>query len=270
MYPYGKSLFKPYITWVFMGYFIPKNPKVEHNHGYTVWGTPNCPLNKSCKTLALDSPYRPVFGKTIVGVFFFTCRIGLPSSIFCFDTTKNIMIIALLTVMVIVMIVMMEMIETMMLNMIMVMIVMMVMIETLMMILMMMMMMMRTTMTIDIFHLVMFADNSPVKLLHPSEFMKISNIFQKWWIILSKAPKRVLFQVIFKKELPGCLKKSLRIQIMRMDQQHCKKANANHGISPYISHNFLEIPAPNHTITHRIHVWHIYLHEWLSFWAKCR
>ena len=37
---------KPYSTWVFMGFFIPKNPKVEHNkyHGYTVRGTPNCPL----------------------------------------------------------------------------------------------------------------------------------------------------------------------------------------------------------------------------------
>ncbi len=45
-YPHGKSLYTPYITWVFMGYFIPKNPKVEHNkyHGYIVRGTPNCPL----------------------------------------------------------------------------------------------------------------------------------------------------------------------------------------------------------------------------------
>ena len=23
-------IYKPYITWVFMGYIIPKNPKVEH------------------------------------------------------------------------------------------------------------------------------------------------------------------------------------------------------------------------------------------------
>ncbi len=32
--------YKLYIMWVFMGYFIPKNPKVEHNkyHGYTFWG----------------------------------------------------------------------------------------------------------------------------------------------------------------------------------------------------------------------------------------
>ena len=38
--------YRPYITWVFMGYFIPKNPKVEHNKydGYTVRGTPKCPL----------------------------------------------------------------------------------------------------------------------------------------------------------------------------------------------------------------------------------
>ena len=48
MYPYqrtpmGKFLYKPYSSWVFMGFFIPKNPKVEHNiyHGYIVRGTPN-------------------------------------------------------------------------------------------------------------------------------------------------------------------------------------------------------------------------------------
>ena len=28
---HGKSLYKPYSSWVFMGFFIPKNPKVEHN-----------------------------------------------------------------------------------------------------------------------------------------------------------------------------------------------------------------------------------------------
>ena len=33
--------------WVFMGFFIPKNPGREHNkyHGYIARGTPNCPLN---------------------------------------------------------------------------------------------------------------------------------------------------------------------------------------------------------------------------------
>ena len=35
--PYKKSQCKPYITWVFLGYIIPKNPKVERN--YTVRGT---------------------------------------------------------------------------------------------------------------------------------------------------------------------------------------------------------------------------------------
>ena len=48
-YPYGKSRYKPYITWVFMGDFIPKHPKVEHNkhHGSTrTLGAPTrpCPL----------------------------------------------------------------------------------------------------------------------------------------------------------------------------------------------------------------------------------
>ena len=48
-YPYGKSLYKPYITWVFMGFFIPKNPQREHQLD-TVRvdvrerGTPNCQL----------------------------------------------------------------------------------------------------------------------------------------------------------------------------------------------------------------------------------
>ncbi len=48
-YPYGKSLYKPYIVSIY-GYLwviIPKNPKVEHNkyHGYTARATPNCPLS---------------------------------------------------------------------------------------------------------------------------------------------------------------------------------------------------------------------------------
>ena len=41
----------PYISPIARGYLwlvIPKNPKVEHNkyHGYTVRGTPNCPLKE--------------------------------------------------------------------------------------------------------------------------------------------------------------------------------------------------------------------------------
>ena len=37
----------PYNTWVFMGKLSPRIPR-EHNeyHGYTVRGTPNCPLKQ--------------------------------------------------------------------------------------------------------------------------------------------------------------------------------------------------------------------------------
>ena len=42
--PYGKSLYKPYIMGIY-GLESPRIPR-EHNkyHGYTVRGTPNCPL----------------------------------------------------------------------------------------------------------------------------------------------------------------------------------------------------------------------------------
>ena len=51
MYPdpnvprHGKSPYKAYITWVFMGKLSPRIPR-EHNkyHGYTVRGTPHCSL----------------------------------------------------------------------------------------------------------------------------------------------------------------------------------------------------------------------------------
>ena len=50
MYPYQRTpMGNPYVSpknsWVFMGKLSPRNPR-EHNkyHGYTVRGTPNCPL----------------------------------------------------------------------------------------------------------------------------------------------------------------------------------------------------------------------------------
>ena len=51
MYPgpnvprHGKSLYKPYSSWVFMGKLSPRIPRENNKyHGYTVRGTPNCPL----------------------------------------------------------------------------------------------------------------------------------------------------------------------------------------------------------------------------------
>ena len=44
-HPYGKSLYKPYSSWVFMGKLSPRIPRERNkHHGYTVRGTPNCPL----------------------------------------------------------------------------------------------------------------------------------------------------------------------------------------------------------------------------------
>ncbi len=45
---HGKSLYKPYSSWVFMGKLSPRIPR-EHNkyQGYTVRGTPHCPLSES-------------------------------------------------------------------------------------------------------------------------------------------------------------------------------------------------------------------------------
>ena len=61
MYPgpnvprHGKSrTVSPIFWWVFMGLFIPKNPY----HGYTVTGTPNCPLIKATEFLHRDRPKR--------------------------------------------------------------------------------------------------------------------------------------------------------------------------------------------------------------------
>ena len=58
MYPdpnvprHGKSLYKPYITWVFMGKLSPRIPRESNKyHGYIVRGTPNCPLKKIGETL---------------------------------------------------------------------------------------------------------------------------------------------------------------------------------------------------------------------------
>ena len=93
MYPYQCTpMGNPYLSPISRGYLwviIPKNPKVEHNHGYTVKGTPNCPLNKSCKTLALDSPYRPLSGKTIVDVFFSPAGLGCPPASFALIQLKT-------------------------------------------------------------------------------------------------------------------------------------------------------------------------------------
>ena len=41
-------IIKPYITWAFMGYFIPKNPWLHVRER----GTPNCPLRTVAVALA--------------------------------------------------------------------------------------------------------------------------------------------------------------------------------------------------------------------------
>ena len=51
---------------VFMGFFIPKNPKVEHNkyHGYTARGTPNCPLIQKSQPYSFAAVYMGIITRS--------------------------------------------------------------------------------------------------------------------------------------------------------------------------------------------------------------
>ena len=58
----GKSLYKPYIRWIFKGY----NPQESLQntikyHGYTVRVTPNCPLNHDLGFLKPWLRWKPIF-----------------------------------------------------------------------------------------------------------------------------------------------------------------------------------------------------------------